>query len=43
MTTLKALKALPTPPAGVLEISYLLSDPAAELPVKIEKAFKLLD
>ena len=41
--TVKALKALATPPATVLEISYTLAEPHAELPAKIEKAFALFE
>jgi sugar phosphate isomerase/epimerase len=39
--TAKALKALATPPATVLEISYTLPDAHAELPALTEKAFGL--
>ena len=39
--TVKALKALATPPATVLEISYTLPEAHAELPARIEKAFGL--
>jgi sugar phosphate isomerase/epimerase len=38
-STVKALKALASPPATVLEISYGLAEPQAELPAQIEKAF----
>ena len=41
--TMEALKALSTPPAGVLEISYSLPDTPVEQQANIEKAFKLLD
>ena len=41
--TVKALKALATPPATVLEISYSLAEPHAELPARIEKAFALFE
>ena len=39
--TVKALKALATPPATVLEISSTLSEAHAELPAQIENAFAL--
>jgi sugar phosphate isomerase/epimerase len=39
--TVKALKALASPPATVLEISYTLPDAPATLPVRIEQAFAL--
>jgi sugar phosphate isomerase/epimerase len=39
--TVKALKALATPPATVLEISYSLAEAHAEMEAKIEKAFGL--
>lgn len=38
-----AIKALPTPPAAVLEIHYSLGSDAAALPPRIEKAFALFD
>ena len=38
-----AVKALPTPPAAVLEIHHSLGDPAAALPEKIQRAFALFD
>ena len=41
--TTEALKALDTPPATVLEISYSLPDVPAALPGRIEKAFALFD
>jgi sugar phosphate isomerase/epimerase len=41
--TAKALKALATPPATVLEISYTLPDAAAELSARLEHAFTLFD
>jgi sugar phosphate isomerase/epimerase len=41
--TVKALKALASPPAIVLEISYSLAEPQAELPARIEKAFALFE
>jgi sugar phosphate isomerase/epimerase len=37
------LKALPTPPAAVLEIHQSLGDDTHALPARIEKAFALLD
>jgi len=37
-----ALKALPTPPATVLEIGYALGDDPASLPGRIEQAFERL-
>jgi sugar phosphate isomerase/epimerase len=40
--TVKALHALASPPAAVLEIGYTLPDAPAELPARIEKAFALL-
>ena len=39
----KGLKALASPPATVLEISYSLAEPQAELPARIEKAFTLFE
>jgi sugar phosphate isomerase/epimerase len=39
--TVKALKALASPPATVLEISYTLPDAPAALPSRIEQAFAL--
>jgi sugar phosphate isomerase/epimerase len=39
--TVKALKALASSPATVLEISYTLPDPPAALPSRIEEAFAL--
>jgi sugar phosphate isomerase/epimerase len=39
--TVKALKALASPPATVLEISNTLPDPPAALPSRIEQAFAL--
>lgn len=39
--TVKALKALASPPATVLEISQTLPDAPAALPTRIEKAFAL--
>ncbi|HXR39174.1 MAG TPA: sugar phosphate isomerase/epimerase family protein [Terracidiphilus sp.] len=39
----KALKALPTPPAAVLEINYPLGNDLHSLPARIEQAFKLFD
>jgi sugar phosphate isomerase/epimerase len=39
--TVKALKALATPPATVLEISYSPAEAQAEMEAKIEKAFGL--
>jgi sugar phosphate isomerase/epimerase len=41
--TVKALKALPTPPATVLELSGALPDTQAALPARIGKAFALFD
>lgn len=41
--TAKALKALASPPATVLEISYTLPEAHAELPAQIEKAFGLFE
>ena len=41
--TVKALKALATPPATVLEISEALGDTHAAVPARIEKAFALFD
>src|SRR5580698_144850 len=41
--TVKGLKALASPPATVLEISYSLAEPQAELPAQIEKAFTLFE
>jgi sugar phosphate isomerase/epimerase len=41
--TAKALKALATPPATVLEISYSLTDTPAEQTTRIEKSFELFD
>lgn len=38
-----ALKALPTPPATVLEISQTVPDTLAEIPARIGKAFALFD
>jgi len=40
--TLKALQALSTPPATVLEISHALGDAPADIPGRIEKAFERL-
>jgi sugar phosphate isomerase/epimerase len=42
-TSVNALKALPTPPATVLEIHYTLGTDPQTLPAKIEQAFTLLD
>jgi sugar phosphate isomerase/epimerase len=39
--TVKALKALETPPATVLEISHTQSSTPAEIPARVEKAFAL--
>jgi sugar phosphate isomerase/epimerase len=41
--TVKALKALASPPATVLEISYSLPDTPAVQAEKIEKSFALFD
>jgi len=41
-TTLDALRALPTPPAAVLEISYNLDDAPATIPDRIQRAFEKL-
>jgi sugar phosphate isomerase/epimerase len=41
--TVKGLKALASPPATVLEISYGLAEPQVELPARIEKAFALFE
>ena len=41
--TVKGLKALASPPATVLEISYSLAEPQVELPARIEKAFALFE
>jgi sugar phosphate isomerase/epimerase len=41
--SIKALQALATPPAAVLEIHYSLGSDTQALPAKIEKAFALLD
>ncbi len=41
--TVKALKALASPPATVLEISNTLPDAPATLPSRIEQAFALLE
>src|SRR5580704_6036959 len=41
--TVKGLKALASPPATVLEISYSLAELQAELPARIEKAFTLFE
>jgi sugar phosphate isomerase/epimerase len=41
--TIAALKALPKPPAGVLEIHYSLSNEQHTLPERIEKSFALFD
>lgn len=38
--TVKAVKALPSPPAAVLEISYNLADKEAALHTRIEQAFE---
>lgn len=40
--TAKALKTLDTPPAAVLEISYTLGTPAAEIPGRVQQAFERL-
>jgi len=40
--TAKAIQALPTPPAAVLEIKHAADDTTATLPARIEKAFELL-
>jgi sugar phosphate isomerase/epimerase len=37
---IEGLKALAAPPAIVLEITHLLSEPQAELPARIQKAFE---
>jgi len=42
-TTVKAIKALPAPPAAVLEIHYNLDTGAHALPARIEKSFSLFD
>jgi len=39
---LEALKALPTPPAVVLEIGYNLEDPSETIPDRIQQAFEKL-
>ncbi len=41
--TTAALKALPTPPATVLELSRSLAEPAATLVERVQKAFEKLD
>jgi sugar phosphate isomerase/epimerase len=41
-TTLEALKALPAPPAAVLEIGYGLEDTPANIPDRIQRAFEKL-
>ena len=41
-STAKALKALATPPAAVLEINYTLSEKEAALHTRIEQAFEIL-
>jgi sugar phosphate isomerase/epimerase len=41
--TVKALKALPTPPAAVLEIHHSLDTDVHALPARIEQAFALFD
>jgi sugar phosphate isomerase/epimerase len=41
--TVQALKALPAPPAAVLEISGTVAGPHAELPPRIEQAFARFD
>jgi sugar phosphate isomerase/epimerase len=41
--TVKGLKALASPPATVLEISYALAEPHAEVPSRIEKGFALFE
>lgn len=40
--TATALKALSTPPAAVLEISYTLGDTPADIPARIQQAFERL-
>ncbi|MGA8727698.1 MAG: hypothetical protein WB608_03025 [Terracidiphilus sp.] len=39
--TAKALKALPAPPAAVLEINYTLAEKEAALHTRIEQAFDI--
>jgi sugar phosphate isomerase/epimerase len=40
--TAEALKALPTPPAAVLEIQFNLGDTPATIPARVQAAFELL-
>jgi sugar phosphate isomerase/epimerase len=42
-STVEALKALPTPPAIVLEIDYTLGSDTATIPARIEQSFSRFD